>query len=42
MRVIVTGSRVGPSLFEVLALAGPKRVAERLSRAGAWLEKGAR
>jgi len=42
MRVIVTGSRVGPSLFEVLALAGPKRVAERLSRAAAWLEKGAR
>lgn len=35
MRVAVTGSRVGPSLFEVLALAGPEIVASRLRAASA-------
>ncbi len=42
MRVVVTGSRVGPGLFEVLAMAGPKLVAERLRLAAARLrsEKG--
>lgn len=33
IRVVVTGSRVGPGLFEVLALAGPQLVAERLRQA---------
>ncbi len=40
MRVVVTGSRVGPSLFEVLALAGPELVAFRLRRAADKLQKG--
>ncbi len=34
IRVAVTGSRVGPGLFEVLAVAGPKIVAARLRAAG--------
>lgn len=38
MRVVVTGSRVGPGLFEVLAMAGPKLVAERLRSAAAKLQ----
>ncbi len=42
MRVVVSGSRVGPGLFEVLAMAGPKLVAERLRLAATKLgaEKG--
>ncbi|MFO8034897.1 MAG: glutamate--tRNA ligase [Candidatus Bipolaricaulota bacterium] len=36
MRVLVTGSRVGPSLFEVLYLAGPASVAQRLRSAAKW------
>lgn len=42
MRVVVTGSRVGPGLFEVLAMAGPKLVATRLRMAALRLgrEKG--
>ena len=39
MRVVVTGSRVGPGLFEVLAMAGPKLVADRLRSAATRLEK---
>ncbi|MCS7239662.1 MAG: glutamate--tRNA ligase [Candidatus Bipolaricaulota bacterium] len=38
MRVVVTGSRVGPGLFEVLAMAGPKLVAERLRTMAAHLD----
>ncbi len=34
IRVAVTGSRVGPGLFEVLAVAGPQIVAVRLRAAG--------
>jgi glutamyl-tRNA synthetase, bacterial family len=37
MRVVVTGSRVGPGLFEVLAMAGPRLVAERLRLAASRL-----
>ncbi len=37
MRVVITGSRVGPGLFEMLALAGPRLVAERLRRAAVQL-----
>ncbi|MGQ9700628.1 MAG: glutamate--tRNA ligase [Candidatus Bipolaricaulaceae bacterium] len=37
MRVVVTGSRVGPGLFEVLTLAGPELVAKRLRLAAARL-----
>lgn len=33
MRVVVSGSRVGPGLFDLLALAGPKLVAQRLRAA---------
>lgn len=33
MRIAVTGSRVGPGLFDVLALAGPEIVAARLRAA---------
>jgi glutamyl-tRNA synthetase len=37
MRMVVTGSRVGPGLFEVLAMAGPRLVAERLRLAASRL-----
>lgn len=40
MRVVVSGSRVGPGLFEVLALVGPKLAAERLRLAAEKLGKG--
>ncbi len=40
MRVVVSGSRVGPGLFEVLALVGPRLAAERLHRAAEKLRKG--
>ncbi len=40
MRVVVTGSRVGPGLFEVLAMAGPRLVAQRLRLAASRLQKG--
>ena len=39
IRVVVSGSRVGPGLFEVLAMAGPKLVAERLRKAAMELGK---
>jgi len=39
MRVVVSGSRVGPGLFEVLALVGPKLAAERLHRAAEKLKE---
>jgi len=41
IRVAVTGARVGPGLFEVLAVAGPKIVADRL-RTAAGHEKDVR
>ncbi|MFN3346288.1 MAG: glutamate--tRNA ligase [Candidatus Bipolaricaulaceae bacterium] len=40
MRVVVSGSRVGPGLFEVLALVGPGLAAERLRLAAEKLRKG--
>ena len=39
IRVVVSGSRVGPGLFEVLAMAGPKLVAQRLRNAAMELGK---
>lgn len=38
MRVVVSGSRVGPGLFEVLALVGPELVAARLRKAAERLQ----
>ncbi len=40
MRVLVTGSRVGPSLFEVLHLAGPANVTQRLRSAANRVKQG--
>jgi glutamyl-tRNA synthetase len=39
IRVVVSGYRVGPGLFEVLAMAGPKLVAQRLRNAAMELGK---
>jgi len=38
IRVSVTGTRVGPSLFEVLYMAGPSNVAHRLRSAAKWAQ----
>ncbi len=36
IRLLVTGTRVGPGLFDVLHLAGPTNVAQRLRNASRW------
>ncbi len=36
IRLLVTGTRVGPGLFDVLHIAGPANVAQRLRNASKW------
>ncbi len=38
-RVALTGQAVAPGLFEMMAVLGRERVAQRLSRAAVWLRK---